>query len=50
MANLFDLRNNIDHDDWELGMRVAVSLFVENVTDSENFIRILSTQYRIRKR
>lgn len=28
--HLYELRNNIDQDDWELGIRVASALFGEN--------------------
>ena len=29
--HLYDLRNNTDRDDWELGLRAACALFAENV-------------------
>lgn len=44
--NLFDLRHDIDHDEWELGLRVAVALFVENVTEPDNFIRIMKLRHK----
>lgn len=46
--NIFDLRHGIDQDESELGLRVACALFVENVTDKENFLRILKFQYSLR--
>ena len=44
---IFDLRHGITEDDSELGLRVAVALFVENVTEPDNFIKILKTKHRI---
>lgn len=45
---IFDLRHDMDRDDWELGLRVAVALFVENVSEPENFIKILTLKHKIR--
>lgn len=43
---IFDLDPNIIRDETELGLRVAVSLFVENKTKPENFIQILKFKAR----
>lgn len=43
--HLFDLCHGMDHDDLELGLRVACSLFVENITEKDNFVNILKLQY-----
>lgn len=44
---IFDLRHGLIEDDSELGLRVAVALFVENVTEPDNFVRILKTKHRM---
>jgi hypothetical protein len=44
--NIFDLRHDMDRDEWELGLRVACSLFIENVSPSKNFISILKLKHR----
>lgn len=44
--NIFDLRNGIDQDDLELGLRVACALYVENQTSPNNFLQILDFKYK----
>lgn len=44
--NVFDLRHDMDRDEWELGLRVACALFVENVTEPDNFIKIMKLRHR----
>lgn len=45
MTTIFDLRHDIDRDDWELGIRVACAFFVENVTEPDNFVKILKLKH-----
>lgn len=46
--NVFEMHPEIVVDALELGMRVAVALFVENETNEENFIRILNFKHGFR--
>lgn len=34
-------------DDYELGMRAAIALYVENETNEDNFVRILKFKHWI---
>jgi hypothetical protein len=45
IITVFDLRHGIDHDDWELGLRVACALYMENHTSKENFLGILEFRH-----
>lgn len=46
MIHFYDLRHGADQDDWELGLRVASALYAENVTEPDNFIKILKFRHR----
>lgn len=45
-AHVYDLRNNVDMDDLELGLRAACALYLEN-TALSGFEKVLSLKYKM---